>query len=104
MIKIKTKSYDEIKKTLDENSIINHKKHDKLHFPKQMIRFCGKTIDVSHQNILYNFRNFAGKNMVCTLNWIWHYKWIKSIIYEKIDEMEFLFLINFFDGDDIWLK
>ena len=104
MIKIKTKSYDEIKKTLDGDSIINHGEYDELYFAKEMIGYCGKFIDIRYQQILYNFSDYVGKNMVCTLNWIWHYKWIESIIYNRLDEIEFLFLINFFDGDDIWLK
>lgn len=104
MIKIKTKSYDEIKKTLDMFFIINRGEHDELYFSKKMIGFCGKVIDIRHQHILNNFSDFAGRNMVCTSNWIWHYKWIESIIYDRLDEIEFLFLINFFDGDDIWLK
>lgn len=104
MIKIKTKSYNKIKKTLDKDSIIHHGEHDELYFAKQMIGFCGKTIDIRHQHILDNFCDFVGKNMVYTSNWTWHYKWIESIIYDEIDEIEFLFLINFFDGDKIWLK
>lgn len=55
MIKIKTKSYDEIKKTLDRDSIIHHGEHDELYFAKQMIGFCGKTIDIRHHDILDNF-------------------------------------------------
>lgn len=89
MIKIKTKSYDEIKKTLDKDSIINHGEYDELYFAEQMIGFCGKIIGIPYERILDNIYIGVDRNRVYTSNWIWHYKWIESIVYEKMDEMEF---------------